>query len=288
MTDRPNADAPRTASETANETAKEEEQVSFPARKLLETGYLQGRVLDFGCGTGADVRFLKANGVDVVGFDPQHAPEWPDGPFDTILCLFVLDALSMRERASVLMDVAHLLDPSGAAFYALRRGPDATAARRRAGAASPEPITLPFESIVRTSACEIYRYRPYPQVERVDTPDCVFCDPSPERTLLTESATAYALLDRDPVTPGHALVLPKRHVEGFFALSEHEQRACWLMVDRVQALLQKRHQPDGFNVGFSAGPAAGQSVTHTHIHIIPRYNSDPSVGGLRNVVLGQR
>jgi diadenosine tetraphosphate (Ap4A) HIT family hydrolase len=271
-------------------TAKERTRPSFPTRKLLAMGHIQGRVLDFGCGFGADVRLLEEEGFDVVGYDPYHAPDWPEGRFDTILCHYVLNVLMQREQTNVLMDVAEFLKPSGAAFYTVRRDlkrPGFRMHRKHRKRTYQTNVRLPFESVLKTKFCEIYRYQPYPKRSFVDVPEnCPFCAPSAESTLLTESAQAYAILDAYPVTEGHALVLPKRHVASFFALAEPEQQACWLLVDRVQFLLRKRFGPDGFNVGVNVGNAAGQTVPHAHIHVIPRRAGDAEdpTGGVRNVI----
>jgi diadenosine tetraphosphate (Ap4A) HIT family hydrolase len=81
-------------------------------------------------------------------------------------------------------------------------------------------------------------------------------------------------LDSFPISPGHTLIVPKRHLSCFFDLSEKEQSDLWSLVAEVRSHLQKQHQPDGFNIGLNDGPAAGQTVMHAHIHIIPRYAGD--------------
>jgi diadenosine tetraphosphate (Ap4A) HIT family hydrolase len=274
----------------AHLTAKERDRASFPTRKLLELGHIQGRVLDFGCGHGADVQFLKAKGFDVTGYDPHYAPDRPVGRFDTILCHYVLNVLLQREQTEVLMDVSELLRPSGFAFYTVRRDLQRTGYRQHYEHNVPTyqtNVRLPYETIVRTEFCEIYQYRPYPQRASTETSDCPFCAPTEkDNTLLTESAQAYAMFDQYPVTEGHALVLPKRHVESYFDLAEREQTACWIMVDRVKSILQDRHNPDGINVGINDGEKAGQTVSHTHVHVIPRYDGDVDnpTGGVRNVI----
>jgi diadenosine tetraphosphate (Ap4A) HIT family hydrolase len=270
-------------------TAKERDRASFPTRKLLAMGHIEGRVLDFGCGHGADIRLLDTKGFDVAGYDPHHAPDPPEGQFDTILCHYVLNVLMQREQTNVLMDVAELLRPSGSAFYSVRRDLRREGFRRHYKHRVPTyqtNVRLPFESILRTKFCEIYRYRPYPQLDVDGSSDCPFCSPSTDSTLVTESAQAYALADKYPVTEGHTLVLPKRHVNNYFDLSEREQTACWIMVNRVQSLLQDKHDPDGFNVGINVGTKAGQTVPHAHVHVIPRYEGDVDdpTGGVRNVI----
>ncbi|MCS7249169.1 MAG: HIT family protein, partial [Anaerolineales bacterium] len=102
----------------------------------------------------------------------------------------------------------------------------------------------------------------------------------------TESATAYALLDKYPVSPGHSLVIPKKHLSDYFDLSTHTKTALWIVVERVKDILKERFHPDGFNVGFNVGEAAGQTVPHVHLHIIPRYQGDVENprGGIRHVI----
>lgn len=110
-----------------------------------------------------------------------------------------------------------------------------------------------------------------------------------KKEVADEVTTVYAILDKYPVTQGHALVIPKQHVADYFQLSERSKTACWLMVDRVQWLLNERFQPDGFNVGINVGTAAGQTIPHVHIHVMPRYVGDTPnpTGGVRHVMPGK-
>ena len=113
---------------------------------------------------------------------------------------------------------------------------------------------------------------------------CIFC--SPEREILARNESAIAVFDTYPVSPGHALVLPLRHVATIWDLNAAEYDDCFRLVRAVQPLLAARFSPDGFNVGANCGEAAGQSVWHAHIHVIPRYKGDtPNPrGGVRHVI----
>ena len=104
--------------------------------------------------------------------------------------------------------------------------------------------------------------------------------------MLFESATAFSFFDKYPVNKGHTLVVPKRVVASYFDLSFKEQTACWIMVNKVKDELQKRFNPDGFNVGININEEAGQTIPHCHIHIIPRYKGDVEQprGGVRGVI----
>lgn len=251
--------------------------------------HINGRVLDFGCGYGADVDFLAEKGFDVTGYDSHHAPTYPEGRFDTILCHYVLNVLFRKEQSRVLMEVAELLRPSGTAYFTVRRDlrrPGFRMHRKHRRQTYQCNVILPYESLIRTEFCEIYRYRHFNQRKPDSESECPFCAPESERELLTESAQVYAIRDKYPVNEGHALVIPKRHVANYFDLSDREQTACWMLVNRTQELLRERFGPDGFNVGINTGSAAGQTIEHAHIHVIPRYEGDVDnpTGGVRNVI----
>ena len=114
---------------------------------------------------------------------------------------------------------------------------------------------------------------------------CRFCTLNDE-SLVLKSEQAFAIEDGFPVSPGHALVIPRQHVATLFELPRHDQLALWDLVERVRAQLVKEHSPDGFNIGLNDGLAAGQTVPHVHVHVIPRYNGDvpDPRGGVRWVV----
>jgi superfamily II DNA or RNA helicase/diadenosine tetraphosphate (Ap4A) HIT family hydrolase len=116
---------------------------------------------------------------------------------------------------------------------------------------------------------------------------CPFCDLA-DRPLLYAGPLVAALLDAYPVAPGHALVIPTRHVETYFELTADEQLAIWTAVTAVKALLDATLSPapDGYNIGFNVHAAAGQTVPHAHVHVIPRYRGDvPNPrGGVRWVI----
>jgi ATP adenylyltransferase len=270
-------------------TVKERSQASFPVRHLLRAGRIRGRLLDFGSGLGEDIVFLYQRGFDVSGYDPHYAPDLPQGKFDTILCLYVLNVLLPEEQAHVLMAVSELLAPTGRAYFAVRRDiqRDGFRTHVKHGVTVYQcNVKLPYQSILRTEHCEIYEYHPYNQLLRSNSEVCPFCAPGAERELITESATAYAIFDKYPVSSGHALIIPKKHIASYFDLSTHAKTACWLMVDRVQQILAERFHPDGFNVGINIGAAAGQTVPHVHIHLMPRYGGDVEnpTGGVRHVI----
>lgn len=95
-----------------------------------------------------------------------------------------------------------------------------------------------------------------------------------------------AFPDGYPLNPGHSLVVPTQHVADLNELSAGTRRRLWELVDVVREALAEEFQPDGFNIGVNLGAAAGQTVGHVHIHVIPRYagDVDDPRGGVRWVI----
>jgi diadenosine tetraphosphate (Ap4A) HIT family hydrolase len=269
-------------------TAIERIYLSFPARFLLEKNLLKGKIIDFGCGFGNDVKLLQQKGFDITGYDPYYFPQYPNEKFDTIICFYVLNVLFPEEQANVIMGVSHFLKPGGKAYFAVRRDVKKEGFREHYVHKKPTyqcNVKLPFNSIHLDESCEIYEYTHYNH-QRNSSHSCLFCNPYTHLSLVTESATAYAMFDGYPLSKGHVLVIPKRHVSNYFELPFKEQSACWLMVNKVQEILDKKFAPDGFNVGMNINREAGQNMMHASIHIIPRYKGDTvgAKGGMRNVI----
>lgn len=102
---------------------------------------------------------------------------------------------------------------------------------------------------------------------------CPFCPPygfAPRH----ESALSLALRDAYPISPGHTLVIPRRHVASFFDLSPAERSDLLAMADQARADLEREFAPAAYNLGMNEGAAAGQTILHVHLHLIPRYVGD--------------
>jgi diadenosine tetraphosphate (Ap4A) HIT family hydrolase len=110
-----------------------------------------------------------------------------------------------------------------------------------------------------------------------------------EEMWIDENEYAAALRDKYPVSRGHTLIVPKRVVASIFELSGPELKGCWSLVEVQKSRIMERFRPDGFNIGTNIGKAAGQTVSHAHIHLIPRYSGDhPNPrGGVRAVIPGK-
>jgi ATP adenylyltransferase len=119
---------------------------------------------------------------------------------------------------------------------------------------------------------------------------CPFCDLG-ERKVVAENPLAFLIEDAFPVTNGHLLAIPRRHVGDFFELRQPERNALHRLLEEGRALLLKAEPAvEGFNVGVNAGAAAGQTVFHCRLHLIPRRAGDVENprGGVRGVVPGRQ
>jgi ATP adenylyltransferase len=117
--------------------------------------------------------------------------------------------------------------------------------------------------------------------------NCIFCDL--QREIVAETQYSLAFLDSFPVSKGHALVVPRRHVTTIWEMTNEEYADAFMLVRQVKEVLTERFTPDAFNVGINCGEVAGQSVWHAHIHVIPRYKGDvPNPrGGVRHIIPGK-
>ena len=116
-------------------------------------------------------------------------------------------------------------------------------------------------------------------------PRCPFCH-LPDDRIERINDEAFVIRDDYPVSPGHSLVIPRRHVGSFFELNAAERASMLKLLEATKVELDAALRPDGYNIGINDGPAAGQTVAHVHMHLIPRFAGDvvDPRGGVRWVI----
>ena len=114
---------------------------------------------------------------------------------------------------------------------------------------------------------------------------CPFCSPG-HGEIIQENDLAYTRYDKYPVSPGHLLIIPRRHIATVFDASPDELAALWALLSAAKSSLDIQFRPDGYNIGINDGASAGQTIPHLHIHLIPRFSGDMSDprGGVRGVI----
>lgn len=119
---------------------------------------------------------------------------------------------------------------------------------------------------------------------------CLFCDKENEKLkIISENEFCFAIWDNNPVSLGHALVIPESHTVSFFDLKIEDIQEIFSLINEVKDIIKKEYSPDGFNIGVNDGIAAGRTVHHLHIHLIPRYVGDvpDPRGGVRHIIPGK-
>jgi diadenosine tetraphosphate (Ap4A) HIT family hydrolase len=118
-----------------------------------------------------------------------------------------------------------------------------------------------------------------------DVKPCPFCT-LPEARVIDEGTHGVVVRDAYPVSPGHTLIIPRRHTGSFFDLSSEERDDLLGLLDAAKVVIDGEFKPQGYNIGINDGPAAGQTVPHLHIHLIPRYGGDrpDPRGGVRWII----
>ncbi len=120
---------------------------------------------------------------------------------------------------------------------------------------------------------------------------CVFCQKYKDQEgIVYENKTVFAIYDSYPVSKGHCLIIPKRHIPDYFAMNKIELVDIDAAIIEMKIILDNLYKPDGYNIGINNGIAAGQTINHLHVHLIPRYfgdQADPK-GGVRGVIPGKQ
>lgn len=120
-------------------------------------------------------------------------------------------------------------------------------------------------------------------IQLEECPFCMEVGSSLEGRVLAMNSDSYCILDAYPVSKGHALVIPSRHIQSLFDATKLEKSSLLELLDIARSKIDEKYAPDGYNIGVNEGAAAGQTVAHLHIHLIPRYNGDVEKpeGGIR-------
>jgi len=121
--------------------------------------------------------------------------------------------------------------------------------------------------------------------------DCFFCrQKSKGEVIIAKFKHCFVLKDNFPVSKGHLLIVPYEHIENWFVASQVLQHDIIEALNEMKLFLDSEYHPDGYNIGVNCGQAAGQTIMHLHVHLIPRYNGDVDDprGGVRGVIASKQ
>lgn len=119
--------------------------------------------------------------------------------------------------------------------------------------------------------------------------ECPFCNINSKRIIFSNER-AVAIFDEFPVNSGHMLIIPKKHQPDFFLIDDEEQKSILDLLHKCRNHIDAEFHPDGYNIGVNVNRAAGQTIFHLHVHLIPRYQDDVEDprGGVRGVIPKKR
>ncbi len=120
---------------------------------------------------------------------------------------------------------------------------------------------------------------------------CIFCNKFKDnKDIIYQNDSIFVIYDGFPVSEGHCLIITKRHIDNYFQTNPQEVKDIDIAIRHMKIVLDELYHPDGYNIGINHGVAAGQSIMHLHIHLIPRYEFDclNPKGGVRGVKPGKR
>lgn len=120
---------------------------------------------------------------------------------------------------------------------------------------------------------------------------CIFCDYlANNKQIIFQNDSVFVIYDHFPVSLGHTLIITKRHIQTYFEINQKELIDINKAIIQMKRILDDDYSPNGYNIGINCGVAAGQSIMHLHIHLIPRYKNDCEnpKGGVRGVILGKQ
>ena len=120
--------------------------------------------------------------------------------------------------------------------------------------------------------------------------DCEFCSTDKRRgEILISDKYFFVKWDKSPVNPGHALIISKRHIDSLSELKPEEATSLFRLLKKTKKIIKEKYHPGGFNFGINEGAVAGQTISHLHVHMIPRHRGDVKDprGGIRNVIPGK-
>ena len=242
-------------------------------RWLIEKNLLQGKILCYGRNS-AEKNLLKTKGYNIEAHNRDYQPNHPTEQFDTIVSIYLFNWLDNIEQNNVLLSVSRLLKHGGKAYFAVKHHfgfKNICLNEQHQIEQTIANVTLPFKKIFNSYIFDIYEFQHF-NIASSSQLECAYC--SPEQVVLLENEYSYAMLSSSPISKGHALVIPKRHVACYFDLTINEQIACQLTLNRLKKIIDEEHAPDEYSVNINMNAWAGQTIPHVYIHLIPRYNED--------------
>lgn len=245
------------------------EGLSQPMQWLLEKNLLQGKILIYGADSH-EGKLLNSKGYNIECRNRDYQPNHPTEQFDTIISIYLFNWLDNIEQNNVLLSVSRLLKHGGSAYFAVKHHfgfRNICLNEQHQIGQVISNVTLPFKKVFKSYIYDIYKFQHY-NITTSNRSQCLYC--SPQQEVILENEFSYAMLSDSPISKGHALVIPKRHVANYFDLTINEQIACQLTLNRLKQIIDEEYLPDGYSVSINMNALAGQSLDHVAVELVGR------------------
>ena len=202
-------------------------------------------------------------------YQPNHSAE----QFDTIISIYLFNWLDNIEQNNVLLSVSRLLKHGGKAYFAVKHHfgfKNICLNEQHQIEQTISNVTLPFAKVFNSYIFDIYEFQHFNIANRHRS-QCPYC--SPQQQVILENEYSYAILSNSPISKGHGLVIPKRHVASYFDLTIDEQIACQLTLNRLKKIIDEEHSPNGYSVSIGMNALAEQVVEHVGVELVAIYKA---------------
>ena len=228
-------------------TAIKREKNSFPLNIILKKNLIVGDVLDYGCGHGADVEYLKEKGINVQGYDPNFFPESPVGKFDTIICFYVLNVLPLEEEKKIIANVSSLLKPNGKAYFAIRRDIVKEGKRfhvKHKKYTYQRKVYLDQKSVFKNKNCEIYEMEHFTVKNKSNYELNPFLSGNDYRIPFSETMNFVAFHSKYPQAEQHIIISSKTRYSKMTDFSDEMREELSFFIEFCENFIKKEHQID--------------------------------------------
>lgn len=254
------------------------DSLSQPMQWLLEKKLLKGKILVYGTDS-YEQKLLSRKGYNIEVRNRDYQPNHPSEQFDTIISIYLFNWLDNIEQNNILLSVSRLLKHGGKAYFAVKHHfgfKNICLNEQHQIEQTISNVTLPFKKVFQGYIFDIYKFQHFNITSR-NLSKCAYC--TPQQEILLENEYSYAMLSNNPISKGHALVIPKRHVASYFDLTVNEQVACQLTLNRLKQIIDDEHAPDGYSVSINMNALAEQWVEHVAIELVARYENSEATSG---------
>ncbi len=249
------------------------DSLSHPMQWLLEKNLLKGRILMYGADR-YEQSLLSEKGYNIMVHGRDYQPNHPTEQFDTIISIYLFNWLNNIEQNNVLLSVSRLLKHGGRAYFAVKHHfgfKNICLNEQHQIEQTISNVTLPFAKAFNSYIFDIYEFQHFNIANRHRS-QCPYC--SPQQQVILENEYSYAILSNSPISKGHGLVIPKRHVASYFDLTVDEQIACQLTLNRLKKIIDEEYAPEGYSVNINMNALAVLRVDHVGIELVARYKAD--------------